>query len=99
MCVILTSYCPRSSADGLLHCHSLDRDAVDDEFQRSAGIARGDDRFSREKRLERDVAVVFVVGRKRDGEGAGIEIDELLVVDAAREAHAIGDARFRGGGL
>src|SRR5439155_21246381 len=38
------------------------RDAVDDEFQRSAGVARGDDWLSREKRIERDEAVVFVVG-------------------------------------
>src|SRR5262245_36233213 len=37
--------------------------SVDHEFEHAAGIGRGDDRLRREKRLERHVSVILVVGR------------------------------------
>ena len=56
-------------------------DAVFDELERPAGVGRGDDRLPREKRLERDVAVVLVERAVDHGERTSIEVDERLFVE------------------
>src|SRR5262249_49398539 len=68
------------------------RDAVLDELERAAGIMCRDDRFAGEERLERHVAIVFVVGREHDGERAGVEGHERGVVDRAGERDAAREA-------
>ena len=60
-------------------------DAVDDELVRAARVGARDDRLAREKRLERDVAEVLVVRRIEHRQRAGVELDQLVVVDAAEE--------------
>ena len=64
-------------------------DAVDHELVRSARVGAGDDRLAREKRLERDVAEVLVVGRIDHRQRPRVELDERIVLDAAEERDAI----------
>ena len=68
----------RGSHDEAVH-------AVLDELERAAGIGRRDHGLAREKRLERDVAVVFVERAVNDGERAFVQIDERLLVDRPRK--------------
>src|SRR5215472_15632103 len=63
-------------------------DAVHDELVRTPGVSRRHDGLVREEAFDRDVAVVLVIRGKDYPERAGIQTDEIVVVDLAEEAHA-----------
>src|SRR5262245_29782633 len=62
---------------------------IDDELERATGIRRGDHGLRTEERFECHVAVVLVEGSIDDSERAGVEIDERVAGDGAREDHAL----------
>src|SRR3954469_4296210 len=50
-------------------------DAVDDELVRPAGVGRRHDRLSRQERLQRDVAEVFIVWRIQPRQRVPVELE------------------------
>jgi hypothetical protein len=63
--------------------------AVDDELQRPAGIAAGDHRLGREHRLQRHIAVVFIVRRIGHGQRVGIPGVFFVIRDVPEHGHPI----------
>ncbi len=56
-----------------------------DEFQGTARIGGGQDRFLRKEGFEGDVAIVFVIGGEIDGEASGVQFKQALIVHIAEE--------------
>src|SRR5689334_14166551 len=73
--------------------------AVDDEFERTARIGAGDDRFAAQEGLERHVAVIFVERDVDHRQRSRVETHELVAIGLSRERYAIAHAAFYGGAL
>ena len=69
---------------------------VADELERASAVGERHDRSRGCERLDRDVAVVLVVGTEEDAERASIELVQPFVRDADLEPDPVLERRARG---